>query len=214
MIVGAIAAFLIPAATLFFIYTGNTKKVVNLDPSTQRSIVGSKYTVRARTKMPELKLTDIDNKLFNVTDYKGKVVLIQFWGFWDPNCTKILPAQMSLHEQYNKRPFEILGVNTDSSKEDFEVGMQKFKLAWRNVKNLQPDGSSISVEVGAKISPTLILVDHSGNVQNIWEGTYTAEELNTAVEALVKSAEAAAATAKASEQAKKEGPPAQPTSPK
>ena len=165
--------------------------------------------------MPELKLTDIDSKLFNVTDYKGKVVLIQFWGFWDPNCTKILPAQMALHAQYDKRPFEILGVNTDSSKDDFEVGMQKFKLVWRNVKNLQPDGSSISVEVGAKVSPTLILVDHTGTVQNIWEGTYTTEELNTAVEALVKNAEvAAAAAARASEQAKKDNPPAQPTGPK
>jgi len=213
-IVGIVAAILIPLVTMVIIYTGDTKKVVTLDPSTTRSIVGAKYTVRPGAKVPELKLTDIDNKLFNIADFKGKVVLIQFWGFWDANCTKSLPSQIALREQYDKRPFEILGINTDSSKEEFDVGMEKFKLPWPNVKNLQADGNSISVDMGAKVSPTLILVDHTGNVRHIWEGTYTNEELKIAVENLVKSAESAAAGAKSSPPSKDNPPPAQPTSPK
>lgn len=218
MIVGGVAAILIPIVTMIIIYSGSTKKAVNLDPSILRTITGAKHTLKANAKFPELKLTDIDNKLFNITDYKGKVVLIQFWGFWDATCTKNLPSQIALHEHYDKRPFEILGVNTDSSKEDFDIGMQKFKLPWRNVKNLQADGTSISIDVGAKVSPTLILVDSTGNVRNIWEGTYTEEELTKAVETLVKSAESAAATAKAAaaknDKEKEKTPPAQPTSPK
>jgi serine/threonine protein kinase len=213
MIVGGLAALLIPIVTMIIIYSGDTKKVVVIDPTTQRSIVGAKHTVSGGGRFPELKLTDIDSKLFNITDYRNKVLLIQFFGFGDASCVKSLPVLKSMHEQYEKRQFEMLGINTDSSKEDFEIGMQKFKLPWRNVKNVQPDGNSISVDVGAKILPTIILVDHNGIVRHIWEGSYNQEELAKAVESFVKTADNAAATARAAQSKKDDPPPAQPSSP-
>ncbi|MFT3882687.1 MAG: protein kinase [Gemmatales bacterium] len=192
LLVGAIAAVLIPAVTLYIMFSGNTKTVVKADPSTERSTVGDKHTVRARAAMPDLKLTDTENKLFKISDYKGKVLLIQFYGFWDPNCHVHLEAQKALAASHNSSLFEVLGISTDSNSEDFEEGLKKYKLTWRHSKNLQADGSTISQSVGAKVSPTLYLIDHTGLVRNIWEGAYTDEELKTAVDALVKQATAAA----------------------
>jgi len=189
LIVGAVAAVLIPAVTMTYIFTGNTKKVHIPDPSIERTTIGNKHTIKPGQAMPELKLADMDNKFFNTTDYKGKAVLIQFFGFYDPNCQSRLEAQVALLEKYNGRPFDVIGVNTDGVKGDYEAGMKRYKLPWRNAKNLQPDGTNISLSIGAKVSPTLYLIDSDGIVRHIWEGTFTDEELNKAVEVLVKQAE-------------------------
>jgi len=205
LIVGALAALLIPAVTLYIVYSDNRKVEQKADPSTTRRTIGDKFTVTARTGMPDLKITDMDNKLFKISDYRGKVILVHFYGFDDPKCHPDLEKQKALLEKYTNRPFEILGINTDANSENFELGMKKFKLPWRNTKNLQADGSTISQSIGAKVLPTWYLIDGTGVVRHIWEGTHTDAELAEDVESLVTQAETAQ---KAKDEAAKNQPAA------
>jgi thiol-disulfide isomerase/thioredoxin len=55
---------------------------------------------------------DLDGKLFNPTQIKNKVVLVQFWGTWCLPCREEIPELIDLYEKYHSKGFEIIGINT------------------------------------------------------------------------------------------------------
>src|SRR5215210_1120136 len=64
---------------------------------------------------PEVAGFDADDKPVKLSDHKGKVVLISFWGTWCPPCRQQLPHERELVTgKYKDRPFVILGVAQDS----------------------------------------------------------------------------------------------------
>src|ERR1700722_4662612 len=77
---------------------------------------------------PEIDGEDLDGKNFKLSEYKGKVVLLDFWGMWCPPCRAFLPHGKQIVQQYKGRPFVALGVNTD---DDLELPKKSKDLAMR-----------------------------------------------------------------------------------
>jgi cytochrome c biogenesis protein CcmG/thiol:disulfide interchange protein DsbE len=62
---------------------------------------------------PGFQLTDLKGQKVSLSDYKGKVVLVNFWATWCGFCRKELPSMESLYQMLKPRGFEILAINVD-----------------------------------------------------------------------------------------------------
>ncbi|HPD60661.1 MAG TPA: TlpA disulfide reductase family protein [Thermodesulfobacteriota bacterium] len=66
---------------------------------------------------PNLKLTDINGHTFKLSDYRGKVVIINFWAVWCPPCQVEIPHLVSLYDKYKSKGLVILGIAISSGNE-------------------------------------------------------------------------------------------------
>lgn len=189
MIIGAIALVLIPAVTIFVINNSSRKPSTEVDLSMSRSLTGDKYSIRANGRIPDIKLEDLNKGSFRLADYRGKVILLEFWGFWCSPSLKMLPNNKDLTDRYKDRPFAMVGINTDKQQDDLDKGMAKYSVNWRNVKNKQTDGSLLTQSFGVKSSPTIVLIDSAGTIRHVWEGYVEPEKMNPIIDGFVVEAE-------------------------
>lgn len=117
-----------------------------------------------------------DGQAISLSQYRGKVVLFDFWGTWCAPCVKKLPQLEKIHAAFSPHGFEIIGVALDDAETLKEFYTTK-TLPWRNVV----DGEgAIKEKFGVKKYPTIMLLDQDG--QHIASNL----EENELVDALVK----------------------------
>jgi peroxiredoxin len=67
--------------------------------------------VAARPAAPDFTLTDLDGKTQRLSDYRGKVVLINFWATWCPPCRRELPSMQRLWQRLKDKGFAMLALD-------------------------------------------------------------------------------------------------------
>jgi thiol-disulfide isomerase/thioredoxin len=116
---------------------------------------------------PPLLLSDLGDKEHALTDYRGQVVLVNFWASWCSPCLIEMPAMQRLKQSMAGRPFAILAVNVRESRE----------TAWRVRNKLDVDFAMLLDSSGVatsdwevQIYPTSFLVDPEGRIRYIAHG--------------------------------------------
>jgi len=100
-----------------------------------------------RPPAPDFTLKDLDGKTQRLADYKGKVVLVNFWATWCPPCRREMPSMERLYQKLKDQPFMILAVDQ----------MENFDLAFTFTGQLEP-------------SPTFpVLLDEKGQTPKAWK---------------------------------------------
>jgi peroxiredoxin len=116
---------------------------------------------------PEIVGEDIDGKPIRLSDYRGKVVLLDFWGTWCPPCRAMIPHERVMVEtKYKGRPFVILGVAYDSA-ETLKDFLKTTPMPWPNI--VDPNRIN-GREWGVHQLPSLVLIDHKGVIRQRWQG--------------------------------------------
>ncbi|MGL6022355.1 MAG: redoxin domain-containing protein [Chitinophagaceae bacterium] len=118
----------------------------------------------AKRVAPNFSLPTPEEKTVSLSDYKGKYVLIDFWASWCGPCRKENPNVVKAYEKYHPKGFDILGVSLDKDKNSWEKAIEKDRLIWTQVSDLQGWQSSAGELYNVKSIPTNFLVDPAGNI--------------------------------------------------
>jgi thiol-disulfide isomerase/thioredoxin len=108
----------------------------------------------------------LNGKPVDLSQLRGKTVLVQYWATWCEPCKADMAQLKDLLSKYGKSGFVVLGVNLDSKKQDLADFLKQNPLPW--VQIYEPGGldSRLANEMGILTLPTMILIDDKGNVVN------------------------------------------------
>ncbi len=107
---------------------------------------------------------DTDGKPLRVGDYRGKLLLIDFWATWCPPCREEVPSLVKAYEEYHKEGFEVIGISFDYSKEEFQRFIKEKKMTWRQYFDGLGWDNKVGKEYGIGSIPAMYLLDKEGKV--------------------------------------------------
>jgi len=118
-------------------------------------------------KALELAGTTVEGAKFDPSQYKGKVVLVDFWATWCDPCRAALPGLKETYEKYHAKGLEIVGVSLDSELKELSDFIDKEKIPWVNLVGEEKDGSltfPLAEKYGIMGVPTQFLLGKDGKV--------------------------------------------------
>ncbi len=77
-------------------------------------------------------------------DFRGKIVMIVFWASWCGPCMKEVPHERELVEKFAGRPFVILGINADGTREEALKAVKNAKMTWPQVFDGDPSAGAVA----------------------------------------------------------------------
>ena len=119
-------------------------------------------------RAPDFKVTDLDGKSISLSDYKGKVLFLNFWATWCPPCRAEIPDFVEVYGQEKANGLEILGISLDSKGKDAIVAfVEKFKINYPVVlETRQATEQLISDYEPGQFIPTTIIIDKQGRIRD------------------------------------------------
>ena len=134
---------------------------------------------------PDIEGEDTDGKKFKLSDYRGKVVGVVFWGTWCGHCMAMVPQEKALVKRLEGQPFAILGVNSDADREKLKPVLAKRGITWRSFY----DGPNTEGPIASRWNvlgwPAVYVLDTKGVIRF----KHVRDEiLDRAVDALMKEA--------------------------
>ena len=122
---------------------------------------------------PDITLKSTTGQNIRLADYKGKVVMVNFWASWCGPCRQEMPLLEKMHNDYKDAGFVLLGVNVDAEAADRDKFLAETPVTFP----VLDDSENTATEVfGVEAMPSSYFVDKNGNLAHLHKGYKPGEE--------------------------------------
>jgi thiol-disulfide isomerase/thioredoxin len=118
--------------------------------------------VKLKTEPVDLKYTAVDGTAVDVSQMRGKVVLIDFWATWCPPCRGEVPNVVAAYKKYHDQGFEIVGVSLDQDKDALLAFTKDNGMVWPQYFDGKGWDNNVSQSFGINSIPAMWLFDKKG----------------------------------------------------
>ncbi len=101
----------------------------------------------------------------DLSQMKGKVVLVDFWATWCVPCVGEIPQIKEAYEQFHTKGFEVIGISFDSVQQDLQRFVEQKQLPWPQYFDGKVWENKFGVQYGIGGIPVIWLVDKKGNLR-------------------------------------------------
>jgi thiol-disulfide isomerase/thioredoxin len=145
---------LIGAVTLYYVNSSSSAPAPRLVSSTPKNAA------------PQFTLSDLNGRPVSLSDYRGKVVILDFWAPWCPPCKREIPDLISLQDQYGPKGLQVVGIGLDRT-DNVTTFVRENGV---NYPVMVGDDEITRLYGGIPGIPTTFIVDKEGNISKRFEG--------------------------------------------
>ena len=116
------------------------------------------------SKFPDFDVKDTTGKPLSVANYKGKVVLLDFWATWCPPCRAEIPNVVKAYEKHHSEGFEIIGISLDKDQQRLDTFTKENKMTWRQYFDGKVWQNDLARKYGIEGIPATFLLDGEGKI--------------------------------------------------
>jgi serine/threonine-protein kinase len=109
--------------------------------------------------------TDLDGKKLKLSDFRGKVVVLDFWADWCGWCRQMYPQEQEMVRRLKDQPFALVGVNCDDNREAVREVVKRKGLNWRSWFDGDSEGGHIRQDWHVNSFPSIWVLDHKGVIR-------------------------------------------------
>lgn len=129
--------------------------------------------VALQEQAPDFTLKSLEGSNLRLEEYRGDVVLINFWASWCGPCRQEMPVLDKLHHRYEDAGFAVLGVNVEGEVAPAQKIVDKTNVTF---PILIDEGQSVSERYALEAMPSTVVVDRDGKVRYIHLGYKPGDE--------------------------------------
>ncbi|MNI34404.1 Thiol-disulfide oxidoreductase ResA [compost metagenome] len=142
----------------------------------------SKKYPQVGSKAPDFSLAGLDGKTHDMSAYKGKLVVANFWGTFCPPCKEEMPALQRQHEKWSNQGVAIVGINLDKNKITVQSFMDQYKLNFPVVLDTK---EVVRRDYGVTEYPTTFFITPDGKVAVKRIGEMTESYIDETIQSLL-----------------------------
>jgi peroxiredoxin len=125
------------------------------------------YATEEKLPAPDFTLKDISGRDVSLSSFKGKVVLINFWGTFCVPCRKEMPSIETLYKTYKDKGFVVLAVSEDKSISNVKEFIKEYRLTFPVILD---DDKKVAKQYKVSVLPVSFLIDKKGMVSRKFFG--------------------------------------------
>jgi thiol-disulfide isomerase/thioredoxin len=134
------------------------------DPELSGAAKAALEMMAMRDTPVDLTFPAVDGSNFDLTDLRGKVVLLDFWATWCPPCVEEVPELVAVYDKFREQGFEIVGISLDENKAAFDQFTAENKMTWPQFFDGKGWENELAKRFGIQSVPTMWLLDREGKL--------------------------------------------------